>query len=230
MLISLTEYAAKHGKNESSARRMALRGRFATAQKIGRNWMIEAKEPWPDYRTSEYKEGEKSVNEFAYNSEGKLIVDGIFVDLRYGSSYIAQIGENYYMFPSAPMMKSAEAFAKSLRPIPNYSRPEYFEPTVPELSMMVYHCAYRNLPERLGRAITQEELAAFTDENNVTAKSDVTEAYKLRFVDGEPVKIPYTVQYFQVPTEDCIDIEMQLKSKGIEVFANQIGVVQIRVN
>lgn len=229
MLISLTEYSAKHGKNESSARRMALRGRFATAQKIGRNWMIEANEPWPDYRTSEYKEGEKSVNEFIYNSEGKLIVDGIYVDLHCQSSYIAQIGDNYYMFPSLSNPKNAEEFAKSLRPIPNYSRPEYFEPTVPELAMMVYHCAFRNLPERLGRAITQEELASFIEENDITVKSDEKEAYKLRFVDGEPVKIPYTVQYFQVPSEDSVGPEMQLKDKGIEAFANQIGVVQIRI-
>lgn len=57
MLISLTDYAAKHGKNESSARRMALRGGFVTAQKIGRNWVIDSDEPWPDHRikTGKYR-------------------------------------------------------------------------------------------------------------------------------------------------------------------------------
>lgn len=50
MLISLTEYAARHGKDPSSARRMALRGGFQTAQKIGRNWVIDDAEPWPDRR------------------------------------------------------------------------------------------------------------------------------------------------------------------------------------
>lgn len=50
MLISLTEYAARHGKDPSSARRMALRGSFETAHKIGRNWAIDAAEPWPDHR------------------------------------------------------------------------------------------------------------------------------------------------------------------------------------
>ena len=50
MLISLTEYAARHGKDPSSARRMALRGGFQTAQKIGRNWAIDDAEPWPDHR------------------------------------------------------------------------------------------------------------------------------------------------------------------------------------
>ena len=50
MLISLPEYAARHGKDSSSARRMAMRGSFQTAQKIGRNWVIEDGEPWPDHR------------------------------------------------------------------------------------------------------------------------------------------------------------------------------------
>lgn len=50
MLISLTEYASRHGKANSSARQMALRGGFKTAQKIGRNWVIDSDEPWPDHR------------------------------------------------------------------------------------------------------------------------------------------------------------------------------------
>lgn len=56
MLISLAEYAEKHGKRQESARKMAQRGGFQTAQKIGRNWVIDSEEPWPDRRvkTGEY--------------------------------------------------------------------------------------------------------------------------------------------------------------------------------
>ena len=50
MLISLVEYAKNHGKDRSNACRMAKAGRFATARKIGRNWVIEDTEPWPDNR------------------------------------------------------------------------------------------------------------------------------------------------------------------------------------
>ena len=50
MLISLVEYAEKHGKRQESARKMAQRGGFETARKIGRNWVIEDDEPWPDRR------------------------------------------------------------------------------------------------------------------------------------------------------------------------------------
>lgn len=50
MLISLVEYAERHGKNPANARQMAARGSFQTARKIGRNWVIEDDEPWPDRR------------------------------------------------------------------------------------------------------------------------------------------------------------------------------------
>lgn len=50
MLISLVEYAQKHGKDQATARQMALRGGFETARKIGRNWVIDDAEPWPDRR------------------------------------------------------------------------------------------------------------------------------------------------------------------------------------
>ena len=61
MLISLSEYAAKNEKTDSAARQMALRGSFETARKIGRNWVIEDTEPWPDHRvkTGKYKNWRK---------------------------------------------------------------------------------------------------------------------------------------------------------------------------
>lgn len=55
MLISLVEYAALNGKNRTSAVRMANRGGFKTAQKIGRNWVIDSEEPWPDRRVKSGK-------------------------------------------------------------------------------------------------------------------------------------------------------------------------------
>ena len=49
-LISLTEYAKKNYRSPATARQMALRGGFSSAQKIGRDWLIDADEPWPDHR------------------------------------------------------------------------------------------------------------------------------------------------------------------------------------
>lgn len=56
-LISLTEYAKMHGKNESSVRKKVLRGGFKTARKIGRNWVINRDEPYVDNR---YRKNKRS--------------------------------------------------------------------------------------------------------------------------------------------------------------------------
>jgi len=57
-LISLSEYAAKHGKDPATARQKALRGGFQTARKIGRDWVIEEDEPYSDLRERR-EDGEK---------------------------------------------------------------------------------------------------------------------------------------------------------------------------
>jgi hypothetical protein len=42
MLISLSEYAKIHNKSADTLRRMAERGSLKTAQKIGRNWVVDS--------------------------------------------------------------------------------------------------------------------------------------------------------------------------------------------
>lgn len=49
-LISLVEYAALHGKASISVQQKARRNGFRTARKIGRNWVIDAEEPYSDNR------------------------------------------------------------------------------------------------------------------------------------------------------------------------------------
>ena len=61
MLVSLTDYAKSNGKKPTTARQMALRGGFKTARKIGRDWLIDDQEPYPDRRvkTGKYKDFRK---------------------------------------------------------------------------------------------------------------------------------------------------------------------------
>ena len=49
-MISLKEYAERHGKAPVSVRQKAARGGFKTAQKIGRDWVIDENEPYDDKR------------------------------------------------------------------------------------------------------------------------------------------------------------------------------------
>lgn len=50
MLITLKEYAERHGKNPDTVRQKAIRGNFTTAVKKGRDWLIDEAEPYLDYR------------------------------------------------------------------------------------------------------------------------------------------------------------------------------------
>jgi hypothetical protein len=48
--ISLVEYARMHGRNPDTVNQLARRGGLRTARKIGRNWVVDDDEPYPDHR------------------------------------------------------------------------------------------------------------------------------------------------------------------------------------
>jgi hypothetical protein len=53
MLISLSKYAAAHGRSQISVQQKARRGGFKTAKKIGRNWVIDSEEPYVKMKKGE---------------------------------------------------------------------------------------------------------------------------------------------------------------------------------
>lgn len=57
MLISLKEYGDLHGIKQDSVKRGVLRGKYKTAQKIGRNWVIDSEEPYEDKRKKNKEDG-----------------------------------------------------------------------------------------------------------------------------------------------------------------------------
>lgn len=162
MLIPLTKYAEKHGKNESSARRMALRGRFLTAEKLGRNWVIDENEPWPDYRTNAYRKDLGKMAEFEYTDSGKLIIDGVYIDLNFPNGEVFKIEEGYYLLrvifalDGTRLLEPGDKytileygscdgkfFADHLRYLVNYQPPAYFEPQIKILSKITFPVEYR---------------------------------------------------------------------------------------
>ena len=50
MLITIKEYAERNGLNHSNVRHKCQRGSYKTAQKIGRDWLIDENEPDADRR------------------------------------------------------------------------------------------------------------------------------------------------------------------------------------
>ncbi len=53
--IPLAAYARQLGKNPANARQIAARGGFRTAEKLGRDWVVDPAETWPDRRVKSGK-------------------------------------------------------------------------------------------------------------------------------------------------------------------------------
>ena len=64
-LITCKEYAEREGLSPTSVRHKCLRGGFKTAQKIGRDWLIDENEQNIDrrIRTGEYVGSRRKANE-----------------------------------------------------------------------------------------------------------------------------------------------------------------------
>ena len=54
-LITIKEYAEKHGKHHVTVAQKCQRGGFQTAKKVGRDWLIDEDEPYSDNRISSGK-------------------------------------------------------------------------------------------------------------------------------------------------------------------------------
>ena len=88
-LIPLTEWAAKHGINESTARQRARRG-STPAVKMGRDWMIEEDTPLDDLRQSYVRDGWHVIIGREVCVEDGLIVRGLIKDINdsYVTAYV----------------------------------------------------------------------------------------------------------------------------------------------
>lgn len=74
MLISLNEYGTQHGKSADTMRRMAEKGLFVTAQKIGRNWIIDSKEDYPvKKRSADSNFSESMISNKTHNDLSELL-------------------------------------------------------------------------------------------------------------------------------------------------------------
>ena len=61
MLIALNEYAKMHNRSGDTLRRLAESGALKTAQKIGRNWVVDSKEEYPIKKQTKKKAARTTV-------------------------------------------------------------------------------------------------------------------------------------------------------------------------
>lgn len=64
MVITLAEYAKRHGRALATVRQKAYRGGFKTARRVGRDWFIDEDEPYTD-RRSKLTAGQVFTREWA---------------------------------------------------------------------------------------------------------------------------------------------------------------------
>lgn len=124
MLISLAEYAQRNGRDPATARQMALRGGFKTAQKIGRDWLIDDQEPYPDRRvkTGKYKDWRTKMlkfNEASIENLSRASHDESNQDFNIYCAYYPRTGELSYKFgpkdhPQANDVKAPDGMAVML--------------------------------------------------------------------------------------------------------------------
>lgn len=170
--------------------------------------------------------------DFEYTDRGDLIVDGIYTNPRHPSGCIVQLGDSWYICTNR-LYSSGGEFAKALRPIMRYVHPENLEPVIHPAAIMLYSCAYREIPKEqvaVGRAIRPDEIIDFANENGLTSDDISPEFLEIKHeIYGEKYKTTCVSRQFRVNPLDTRRLVSQLKGKGIEAHADLIGLINIRV-
>lgn len=231
MLISLAEYAALHGKSESAARRMALRGSFQTAQKAGRNWVVDQDEPWPDRRTLEARAKEAKLHGFEYDEDGYLIVDDIVDDPRFETLTFVRIKYDWYKVVGVNIHNTGRDFAATLIPTAYSKIDGDYQPSW-ALRIMAWKVRPRTAPKiKVGRAITEKEMESLMERYHLT-QDDISEPFDAERggIYGKEHAVHFPVVTIRFPTMDALRVETQLRSKGIEAWNGAPGYVDVRVD
>lgn len=77
-LISLGDWANSNGMDPATARQRAGRGAFKTAQKIGRNWVIDEDEKLVDHRKAEkHITLKKAIMNMVNSDEGEVRLNNV---------------------------------------------------------------------------------------------------------------------------------------------------------
>lgn len=169
--------------------------------------------------------------ELEYDADGNLIVDNLIYDIRYRNHMVVQIQDKYYLidFSWVNLTKESKRTYDELTPIKNKG----YENKKSELNS-----AYiiRKLVPRggfkinLGRAITPEEFDEIKQRYSL-GEDDISN----EFVDvvgriyGKNYRKEYTSVQIRVDSMEALNLESELREKGIEASNIASGRLNIRV-
>lgn len=161
--------------------------------------------------------------------DGKLIVDEIIIDPGLPSNFIVRIGVDFYMMSNAKT--TGKVTEKDLRPYKKQTNKTWYRPTSPHnfwIHGLVPRGGYQ---VDIGRAATEAEFSEVVLKYGLT-EDDVSN----EFTDsrgglyGEEFKKSFPARQIRLKTTgEALEIERELRSKGIEASNGSPDRVNIRV-
>lgn len=169
------------------------------------------------------EQNELFAKDFEYDDEGRLIVDGLYDDPHYPNGYVIDIQGDYYILPVG---RIAEPIESKLSPILRKVSPKAEK--VPQYVYTWYKIVPRDgFDVEIGRAITESEFDELKSRCNLT-DDDISSEF-VEKVGGIYGKYAKTYTAVQIHVNNAIEIERELRDKGIEVGNVAAGRVNIRV-
>lgn len=164
--------------------------------------------------------------DFEYE-DGKLIVDGLYYDPRYVYRYVVDIQGDYYLLPREPIMEKLTG--EQLTPIAQKLSPD----AMPEADYVYFlnKLVPRNgFDIKLGRAITKSEFAKLKARCNLTENDISAEVVDtIGAIYGEKYAKTFTAVQIRVAETAGVEIEQELRDKGIQADNVAPGRINIRV-
>lgn len=163
---------------------------------------------------------------FAYDDEGRLIVDKIFTDPSYPNGYIVSIDGEYFALNFG--ITSDKPTGDLLKPIKK--APTERADEIAQHHYVLLMCVPKDgFNVNVGRAITDQEFKDFKDKYNLT-ESDISG----EFVDviggiyGDKYKKSFTVVQAEIKFK-AIAAESELRAKGIQAYSGAPDRLNIRI-
>ena len=220
-MITLIQYAERHKKTPATVRQLIARGAFTSATKIGRDWMIDENEPYPDRR--------RKGDGFEMR-HGMYVVDEIASPLGSSLTTFVRIGKEWYRKPKSYLGISPTNPAPIWVPNPwQNGTKKYTDSWLTAID--VYGCIPSDtdfIRKQIGRAATEEEV------EQIITKYGGERLGERDAPRGAHWGPEYVVMIREVVIElsekiNAIDVEDDLMDQGISTFAQGPHIIAIRI-
>lgn len=174
-----------------------------------------------------------SATKFECNKNGFLIVDRLYFDPHTESRLIAKIGDDFFSYPTLSRFSEEKTYEEQVAPLPRRVDERYLEEVPSYWYVMARAVRREGYDIHIGRAITEEEFQSLLkkyniDEDHISKKfTDQRGAFY-----GDEYAIYFEAVQIDISAsneENPINIEQELRDKGIEAGAINAYCINIRI-